>query len=651
VKIKKYIQKLIDLIKLEREAEIEAMREEMRALPAKEREKLGRAILNLKGKIVGREFEFLLVKYQREKEIQTEIEVGDLVLISRKNPLMSNLYGTVVEKRKRSIVLAQEYFPRWAKNKVRIDLAANDITFRRQIENLKNLSNFGILALKFLLKKEKPKKSKFLYFDPQNKNLNKDQREAISLALGSKDFFLIHGPFGTGKTTTLAELILQEVNRGKKILVCAESNVAVDNLVEKIFKKTKIVRIGHPSRVSRNLKETTLSFLVQTHPDYKNILKLREELERLKNLREKFLRPTRERKRGLSRSQILKLAAKGKTKRGIPLENIQRMAQWIKLDKEIEKVFGAVKAIENQIVREIIKESKVVLSTNSSSAIEFLENEIFDVAIVDEASQATIPSCLIPISKAKKFILAGDHKQLPPTILNEKASELSETLFEKLIEIYPQKSKMLKIQYRMNEILTKFPSLQFYGGKIKSFEKVKKISLKDLKLKKPEFDSFFNFILDFEKPLVFVDTEKIPEKFEFQREGSTSRENYFEAFLVSQILEKFLKIGAKKNQIGIITPYDDQVKLIKSFLKDEKIEVKSVDGYQGREKEIIIISFVRSNKKGDLGFLEDLRRLNVSLTRAKRKLIAIGDSETLSKNKVYKNFIEFCKEVGGYIEV
>ena len=651
MKIKKYIQKLIDLVKLEREAEIEAMKEEMRALSPKEREKVGRAILDLKGKIVGREFEFLLVKYQREREIQTEIEVGDLVLISKQNPLLSNLYGTVVEKRKKSIVVALEFVPKWAQGKVRIDLAANDITFRRQIENLKKLSNFGFLALKFLLKKEKPRKSKFLYFDSQNKKLNKDQRQAVSLALGSKDFFLIHGPFGTGKTTTLAELILQEVERGKRVLACAESNVAVDNIVEKLYKKARIVRVGHPSRVSKDLKETTLSFLVQRHPDYRNVLKLREELEKLKNLREKFLKPTKERKRGLSRSEILRLAMKGKTKRGISSEEIKRMAQWIKLDKEIQKVFRAVKAIENWIVKEIIKKAEVILSTNSSAALEFLENEIFDVAIIDEASQTTIPSCLIPLAKAKKFILAGDHKQLPPTIMNERAFELSETLFEKLIKIYPQKSEMLKIQYRMNEVLMKFPSFQFYGGKIKSFEKVKKISLRDLKLKRPNFDSFFNFILDFKKPLVFVDTAKIPEKWESQREGSTSRENHFEAFLVMKILKKFLKIGAKRNQIGVITPYDDQVKLIRSLLEDEKCEVKSVDGYQGREKEIIIISFVRSNKEGELGFLEDLRRLNVSLTRAKRKLIAIGDSETLSKNKVYKSFIEFCKKVGGYIEV
>jgi len=649
--IEKYILKLTRLVELEREAEIKAMREEMKMLSGREREKLGRAILDLKGEIIGREFNFKLVKYNRKRPIKTDIKVGDLVLISKKEPALSNLVGTLVEKGKKHLILALDFVPDWALKKVRIDLAADDITYKRQLENLSNLTDFGERVLKFLLKKEKPKKSKFLNFKAEIKKLNKDQKKAVGLSLGSFDFFLILGPFGTGKTTTLAELILQEVKRKKKVLATAESNVAIDNIVEKIWKKAKIVRVGHPSRVSKKLKQTTLSFLVQQHPDYKNVLKLRKKAEKITEERERCLKPTQSRKRGLRKPQIIKLALKGRGARGISIGRIKEMAQWYALDKELRKLKRIIKSLEGWIVKQIIENSQVVLSTNSSVALEFLEGIKFDVAIVDEASQVTLPSCLIPLSRAKKFILAGDHKQLPPTILNPKASSLSETLFKKLILNFPRKSKMLKIQYRMNETLMEFPSEQFYSGKIISSEKIKNITLADFKIKISLSRNFFKFVLNPKKPLVFVDTRERKEKWEKQRKGSTSRENHFEANLVKKILESFLRIKVKKDWIGIITPYEDQVKLIKELLNDENIEVKTVDGYQGREKEVIIISFVRSNKKGELGFLEDLRRLNVSLTRAKRKLIAIGDSETLEKNKVYKKFIDFTKRKGGYIKV
>jgi predicted DNA helicase len=647
--IEKYISKLVRLVELERETEIEVMREEMKSLSGKEREKLGRAILDLKGKIIGREFNFKLVKYSRKRPIKTDIKVGDLAVISKKEPFLSNLVATLVEKGERYIILALDSVPEWALKKVRVDLAADDITYKRQLENLYSLTNYGKRILKFLLKKEKPKKSRFLNFNSENKRLNKDQKEAVGFSLGSKDFFLIHGPFGTGKTTTLVELILQEIKRRNKILVTAESNVAIDNIVECLYKKAKIVRVGHPSRVSKKLKQTTLSFLVQKHPAYKNVLRLREEAERISREKENFLKPTQSRKRGLRKRQIMKLAMRKRGARGIPADKIRKMAQWLALDKELQKVNRAIKALQDQMIKKIIKESEVILSTNSSSASEFLEGMKFDVVIVDEASQATTPSCLIPLSRAKKFILAGDHKQLPPTILNLKASKLAETLFEKLILNFPQKSKMLKIQYRMNEILMEFPSWQFYHGRIISSKKVRQISLSDFEIKTSNFNDFFNFILNPKKPLVFVDTREKKEKWEFQKEGSSSRENHLEADLVVKILKKLLKIGIEKDWMGVITPYEDQVKLIKDLLKDEDIEVKTVDGYQGREKEVIIISFVRSNKEGNLGFLEDLRRLNVSLTRAKRKLIAIGDSETLEKNKIYKEFIEFSKKKGRYI--
>ncbi|HIP90044.1 MAG TPA: IGHMBP2 family helicase, partial [Candidatus Nanopusillus sp.] len=235
MEVKEYINHLKKLVELERKAEIEAMKEEMKKLSGQEREKVGRAILGLNGKVIGEEFKYKLVKYGRNREIKTEICVGDLVVISKGNPLRSDLVGTVTEKGKHYILVALENVPTWALKNVRIDLYANDITFRRQIENLDKLSESGKKVLKYILKLEEPKESKETEFEPEDGNLNESQREAVCLSLGSEDFFLIHGPFGTGKTRTVTEVIIQEVKRGKKVLATAESNIAVDNLVERLW--------------------------------------------------------------------------------------------------------------------------------------------------------------------------------------------------------------------------------------------------------------------------------------------------------------------------------------------------------------------------------------------------------------------------------
>lgn len=647
--IEEYVINLINLINLERNSEIEAIKEEIRTLSGKEREKWGRAILNLKGKLSGREFDYFLVRFFRKEKIDTEIEVGDLVLISKGDPLNSNLVGVLTEKRENSVLVALTEIPYWIlESTIRIDLCSNDVTYKRQIENLKNLNPYAQKALSFLLKIEKPKQSHFINFSPFNKNLNPAQKKAVGFSLGSKDFFLIHGPFGTGKTTVLVELILQAIKGEKKVLVTAESNVAVDNLVEHLYQKARIVRIGHPSRVAKNLKETTLSFLTQSHKDFEKLESLKNVLDQIKERRDEFIRPTKTQRRGLSKGDILRLAKKGIVKRGLKLEEIKGMANWIQLNREFRKILKIVAKVEEYIAKEIIKNSDVVLATNSSAGLEILKDFLFDLVVIDESSQATIPSCLIPISKAKRFVLAGDYKQLPPTILNLKAKQLSETLFEKLILNFPKKSKFLDTQYRMNEILMEFPNKEFYWGKIKSANSVKKISLSDLGVKKIVFGNFLDQVLDPERILVFVDTIKQKDKFETQRRGSTSRENYLEAKIVDYLVRGLLKMRLKKEWIGIITPYDDQVDLIKNLLP-EGIEIRSVDGFQGREKEIIIISFVRANKKKEIGFLEDLRRLNVALTRAKRKIILVGDSETLMTNKTLQNLITFIKQKNGYL--
>ncbi|WP_297519450.1 IGHMBP2 family helicase [Thermococcus sp.] len=640
----KFITRLKELVELERRAEIEAMRREMRRLSGREREKLGRAILGLNGKVVGEELGYFLVRYGRDREIKTEISVGDLVVISKRDPLKSDLVGTVVEKGKRFITVALETVPEWALKGVRVDLYANDITFKRWIENLNNLRESGKKALEFYLGLREPEDGEGVDFTPFDAGLNTSQREAIAKALGSPDFFLIHGPFGTGKTRTLVELIRQEVERGHKVLATAESNVAVDNLVERLANSgIKVVRVGHPSRVSKNLHETTLAYLITQHELYGKLRELRVIGQNLKEKRDTYIKPAPKYRRGLSDREILRLASKGIGTRGVPARLIREMAEWIKLNEQVGKTFEDAKKLEERIAREILREADVVLTTNSSAGLEAVDYASYDVAVIDEATQATVPSVLIPINRAKRFVLAGDHKQLPPTILSEKAKELSKTLFEGLIERYPNKSAMLTVQYRMNERLMEFPSREFYGGKVKADESVRNVTLADLGVKAPDSEDIRKEILTPENVLVFIDTAGREDRFERQRRGSESRENPLEARLVKETVEKLLGMGVKPEWIGVITPYDDQRDLISSLLP-EGVEVKTVDGYQGREKEVIILSFVRSNMGGEIGFLRDLRRLNVSLTRAKRKLILIGDSSTLSVHPTYRRLVEFVRE-------
>ena len=642
-----YIGKLKILVQLERRAEIDAMLNEIRKLGGEKRELLGRAILNLDGKIIGEEFGYKLVKYGRAKPIKTEIGVGDSVLISRGNPLKSDLVGVVVEKGTRYIVVALESVPNWALKNVRVDLYASDITFRRMIENLDNLSEHGVRALEFLLGLREPKKPIPLEFKPMDANLNESQREAVSLALGSENFFLIHGPFGTGKTRTLVELIVQEVRRGNRVLATAESNVAVDNLVERLVGRVEIVRIGHPSRVSEGLRETTLASLVEKHPAFEEVRSLREEAEMLMAKRDRYVKPVPQLRRGLSDEEILELAERGIGARGLSAERIASMARWIELNERIGKLLEKVRRMEEEIAKDVVENADVVLSTNSTSFL--LEGE-FDIAVIDEATQATIPSVLIPIAKAKRFVLAGDHRQLPPTILSEDAKELEITLYERLMERFPQNSKMLEVQYRMNEILMEFPNREFYGGRLKADKSVKRISLADLGVREPNFGRPWDEILKPDEPLVFVDTSNCPSKWERQRRGSFSRENPLEAKIVCEIVNKLIKIGVRREWIGVITPYDDQVDLLRLKLGDT-VEINTVDGYQGREKEAIVISFVRSNRRGDLGFLADLRRLNTALTRAKRKLICVGDVRTLSKHETYERFLEFVEAKGKLVRL
>lgn len=640
--MKKYIKNLITLINYERDAEIDLMTHEISTMSGQKREELGRAVNKVKGKSLGKELGMQIVQFGRSEVIDTEISVGDMVLVSTDDPLRSDLTGTVTEKGARFIKVAfEKRVPKWAiKKKTRLDLYANDVTFRRMEDNLKHLSLKGKNALEYILNERNPKKNRDVpYISYIDANLNDSQKSAIENALSCENFFLIHGPFGTGKTRTLVELISQETRQNHKVLATAESNAAVDNILERLMdnKKLTLTRLGHPQRVSKHNITQTLAYKVENHKLNRKIKKIHKKIDKMIEKRKVHTKPTPQYRRGYGDYDILHLASKGKGGRGISSDKMKSMAKWIEINQEIDEAHDEIKRIENRMIKDIVNSSDVILATNSSAALESIARVKFDVAIIDEASQATIPSVLIPIAKAHRFILAGDHKQLPPTIISDRAGDLEKTLFEELIRLYPFKSQLLNVQYRMNSLLMKFPNEEFYDNGLKSDSSVDEININDI------LESTKR-----EEALLFVDTSNVDREGETHLKDSKSIINNLEAKISSGIADDYMNLGVSEEDIGIISPYADQVKIIQDMTP---VEVKTVDGFQGREKEIIIISTVRSNNNGNIGFLRDLRRLNVAITRAKRKLIIIGNKDTLITNPTYARLIKFCEDRKLMIEI
>lgn len=648
-----YIRHFTELVELEREEQMRLHEEEMRRLSGREREEKGRAFLKMKGKSQGLGLGGKhLVKFRKQNSDSTlpesEIEVGDLVLVSKSGTWEEdNSMGTVAEKITYTITVAFDEAPPGFvfRKDLRIDLFVNDITFQRMIEALKKFKRLPRWRKDKLLGNAAPEFTGISEIEFLNTELNKSQREAVLRSLAARDFFLIHGPPGTGKTITCVEVIAQLVKRGCKILAAADSNVAVDNIVERLDKiGVNVVRIGHPARVIPSLRRRSLDYLVQGEPEYKKAQELRERAYVMKERMKGFIVPEMRWRRGLSDDAITKLASEGKTTRGIPRKKMAGMRKWLELKQRIDKLFGDAWELEERAIKRIISDAKVVCATNSTAGSEILKGEKFDFAVIDEATQSTEPSSLIAVLKAKRVIMAGDHRQLPPTILNEEAARegLSRSLFERLLELHGDRIRvMLEVQYRMNEEIAEFPNNEFYAGKLRADEQVKKHNLMDI-LTNSEFEE------EDVKPFLFIDTCGSDEFRERVRRGSTSRENPGEANLVKDIAERLLSLGIRPEDVAIISPYVDQVALIRTMLRVDGLEIKTVDGFQGREKEVVIVSFVRSNESGEIGFLRDLRRLNVSITRAKRKLVLIGDSNTLEREGCYKRLVALAKERGAY---
>ena len=648
------------LVNLERKEEMRRHEQEIKKLSGREREKRGRAVLHCSARNDGMGYGgTFLVKFVRKKGMpDTEIAVGDLVRISKRNPLSDrNPYGTVVEKTGYSLQVSfNDKPPKWMYHKnVRLDLYVNDVTFKRMLQALNDVASDHVknisLTSSLLSKKQIKNKTKEIH-SFFNNQLNESQKKTVKDCMSSSLFHLIHGPPGTGKTITCVEVIEQAIENNQTVLACADSNTAVDNLVEKlVMQKRSVVRIGHPARVTPTLRKHSLDYLLEENETFQKAQRVRTKAYDLKDKQDQFTFPSGRWRRGLSNTQIKKLASKNKGSRGISANKIKEMATSLEFQDKINNLFNEIDILEGQAVKELLEECDVVCTTNASAGSEVLKNHRFNLCVIDEATQACEPSCLIPIVKADKVVMAGDHKQLPPTILNEEAEKkgLSISLFERLIALYGNRIKsLLTVQYRMNQKIMGFSNQYFYNRNLKADESVKHHTIQGLLSKNvSDKNDEMNWrkVVDPSEPLVWIDTEK-QDSFERSRSGSTSKENLGEAHVIQHIVSTLIQMGVKPNDIGLITPYYDQKALLNSMIDNDEMEIDTVDGFQGREKEIILVSLTRSNPQGNIGFLKDLRRLNVSITRARRKLIITGDSNTVCTDKTYNSFYEFVAENG-----
>lgn len=650
------------LVELEREAEMEMYEREMRKHSGREREDKGRAILNMRGRKAGKGFGGIMVKFVMMRDgwelPETEIGVGDLVMVSKRDPLREdNPTGTVAEKTRFSLTVVFDRRPHKFVygGDLRLDLYVNDITYQRMLDAIRRFKRGSRIEKlrRILLGLQRPTSGeRFKGVKFHDQSLNESQKSAVIKSLSANHLFLIHGPPGTGKTTTLIEVIRQHKERGCKVLVCADSNIAVDNIVEFLVEGgVNALRVGHPARVVKSIRKHTLDYVILEHPDYIRSEELRDEAFALKDEQEEYTYPHQKYRRGLSDRKIKKLSRRGGSSRGISPDIIREMAEWIKLQEKADRLFAKADRLKEIAINNLLNRADVICTTNSTTGSEILNGRVFDVLVLDEATQATEPSCLVPLIHCGKVIMAGDHLQLPPTIMSLEAENLGLglTMFERMVMLYGDEVKeMLTVQYRMHENIMNFSNGAFYNGALTADKSVIHHTLGDFNISSDGIEKRLWKIINPDEPVVFVDTTEI-EAGERRRADSTSRENPEEAQLVSDIAGSLLKAGIDAGKVAIISPYKDQVDLISSRIDEEDMEVKTVDGFQGREKEAIIISLVRSNLQGELGFLTDVRRLNVSLTRARRKLIVVGDSSTLENIEVYEDFIDYVDEIGEHI--
>jgi ATP-dependent RNA/DNA helicase IGHMBP2 len=619
-----HFSRLAQLLSLESDAEAEQVRERLRNLSSAESERRGESLTGLviTDESSGLGGRCILTLARRNRTLALpwhRLQPGAPVLLTAEGAA-EGWRGVVCQRDERCVRVALNEPPDETEGTYRLDLANDEIARQRQtlaLERARSARRDRLAELRaVLLGETAPAFDADIPLTPFDEGLNASQCDAVRLALAARDLAILHGPPGTGKTTTVVELIRQAVARGERVLACAPSNLAVDNLLEKLLAHgTNAIRVGHPARVLPALREHTLDLLVEEHDDTRLARKLAKQAFALFRKAGKF---TRARPEPGARHDMR---------------------------QEGRALLADARRLEAQSVEQILQGAAVVCATLTGLDSEVFGQRSFDLAVIDEAAQATEPACWLPLLRCRRVVLAGDHCQLPPTILSAEAARagFGISLMERLVALHGAAvTRRLDVQYRMNEAIMAFPSAQFYDGALVADASVRGHLLRDLA-----------GVVDNDltrDAMQFIDTAGASYDEEAEP-GGESRLNPQEAELVCRKVQALLDAGVSAQDIAVIAPYAAQVRLLREKLRAPGLEIDSVDGFQGREKEAVVLSLVRSNPRGEVGFLADVRRINVAMTRARRKLIIIGDSATLAAHPFYQALLAHFEASGAYRSV
>ena len=630
------------LLEIEYNVDKEEHRRQMEARGLDRLAKRGDAWLNVRfGRSYYNSLNQLSVELYRtqDQDIEHNFEFGRPVWIVRNEGLGKYLSGVVnyVDGDRMVIVVPDgtDLVALQTAEGLNVQLAFDETTYRLMFEALdRTIRARGRLGYLRDLFYSNQKAETFSFASMQFPFLNASQERAVNEVLRAKDVAVVHGPPGTGKTTTLVEAIYETLRRENQVLVCAQSNMAVDWISEKLVDRgINVLRIGNPTRVNDKMLSFTYERRFESHPDYDQLWSIRKAIRQLRA----------NRKRGDRTFH----------------QKIERLKE-----REIE--------LDLRIRAQIFGEARVIACTLVGSANRLLDGMKFGTLFIDEAAQALEAACWIPIRRASRVILAGDHCQLPPTIKSIAAMKggLDKTLMQRIVEHKPEAVTLLTMQYRMNEAIMRFSSDWFYHGEVVAAPEVKFRGILDLD-RPMEWREILNEELRMKNEEYLSDRRESQlqirnENLEVGRKGGFNEEFIGENFgrvnkpeareTLMALAEYFVKIGRQRIideriDVGIISPYRAQVQYIRHLIKKTDffkpfrkiISVNTVDGFQGQERDVILVSLVRSNEEGQIGFLRDLRRMNVAITRARMKLIILGDVATLTKHPFYKKLWEYCE--------
>ncbi|MCE7061577.1 AAA domain-containing protein [Dyadobacter sp. CY343] len=628
-----YFRKLLDLLKVEREEDRQAYIRMTEMASVSERRANGLAWypIAIRGNEMSRG-DYLTVEVERttHQDLPHQLRFGmPAVLFSNHEPKKDRVEGVISHQsgNRLKITLKTDELPDWSRDgKLGIDLLFDDNSYDEMQNALKTASARAESEkdshLISVLTGEKSPSFDDTLLKIDIPKLNPSQNEAVNKILSANELAIVHGPPGTGKTTTLVQAVKAMLLKDRKqILVVAPSNTAVDLLSEKLSEEgLEVLRVGNPVRVSERLLSLTLDSKMAAHSRIKDIKALKKQAGEYKNMAHKYKRQF------------------GKAERE------QRKA----LFDEAHKIMKEVASIEQYVTDDLLAKTQVVTATLVGANHYTVRSLNYHTVVIDEAGQALEPACWIPILKAEKLVLAGDHLQLSPTIKSAEAARngLSTTLLEKSVAAHPEAVVLLEEQYRMNEAIMGFSSKVFYQNKLKAHTSVATSTL-----------------FPGDSPLAFIDTAGCG--FDEKLQGTSSTNPEEAAFLfkhLSQLVNELTEANKKPldisqfPSIAIISPYKEQINILKEqllhapALKDylSKIAVNTIDSFQGQERDVVYISMTRSNPEAEIGFLSDIRRMNVAMTRARKKLVVIGDSATLSSLPFYTDFIAYAEELGAY---